>query len=258
MKIFVTTHKKTEFPKLPSIYKIIQVNAINNEDFGYDYKDSDNDNISIKNSNYCELTAQYWIYKNIEEDIVGIVHYRRYFVNHLKSIFSIKLLDEKKIRKILNRYDMIVPRVTYLIGKANGKKHRNFYEQYSYNHYQKDLDNTKKVIAMLCPEYLNAFDYVSKMKRAPMLNMLICKKELFDSYSKWLFNILFEVEKISDLSNYDNYQKRIYGFLSEFLINVFIIKNNIQIKKMVVYNSEQNVFISWAKKFIAWIKIFKI
>jgi hypothetical protein len=55
-------------------------------------------------------------------------------------------------------------------------------------------------------------------------NMLLCKKDLFDEYSKWLFDILFEVEKRihQDVETRDTYQKRVYGFLSERLTRVFV------------------------------------
>lgn len=73
--------------------------------------------------------------------------------------------------------------------------------------------------------------------------MFISRKKVFDDYYKWLFDILFEAEKIIDISNYDNYNKRVYGFLSERLFNVWIEKNkdNLKIKEMPVYNSEEKI-----------------
>ena len=59
---------------------------------------------------------------------------------------------------------------------------------------------------------------------------IITKKHLFDEYMQWLFNILFTLEKRIDISNYDSYQKRVYGFLSERLFNVWIEKNKDRLK----------------------------
>ena len=64
--------------------------------------------------------------------------------------------------------------------------------------------------------------------------MIITRKNIFDDYCKWLFDVLFEVEKRVDISDRDDYQKRIFGFLSERLIKVWLIKNEYKVK-------EQNV-----------------
>jgi hypothetical protein len=64
--------------------------------------DTTNDNISNKNSMYCEMTAAYWIWKNSKEDIVGLEHYRRYFSN--KS----EILSKDSINSLLSTNDIIV------------------------------------------------------------------------------------------------------------------------------------------------------
>ncbi|EXC31183.1 hypothetical protein J520_2287 [Acinetobacter sp. 869535] len=45
-----------------------------------------------------------------------------------------------------------------------------------------------------------------------------------------MFKILFELEKELDISSYNSYQKRIFGFLSERLFNVFLLHHNNEIK----------------------------
>ena len=76
-EIFVITHKKV-FVNLPEGYIPIQVGNAN-LDTQY-LRDNTLDNISNKNSNYCELTAIYWLWKNYElPDYIGITHYRRFF-----------------------------------------------------------------------------------------------------------------------------------------------------------------------------------
>ena len=45
-----------------------------------------------------------------------------------------------------------------------------------------------------------------------IFNMFVMRKEKFDEYSQWLFAILFELEKRIDISNYNQYEARVFGF----------------------------------------------
>ena len=54
--------------------------------------------------------------------------------------------------------------------------------------------------------------------------MMFCKKELFDDYAKWLFDLMKKFESLIDISEYSTDQARIFGFLTERLLNVWIIK----------------------------------
>ena len=68
--------------------------------------------------------------------------------------------------------------------------------------------------------------------------MMFCSANIFDAYCEWLFSVLFELEKTVDLSKLDSYQKRLYGFLSERLLNVWLIKNNKKIRHVAIVNVE--------------------
>ena len=61
------------------------------------------------------------------------------------------------------------------------------------------------------------------------LNMFVASKALIDKYCEWLFMILGKVEDKVDLKVRSDYQKRVFGFLSERLFNVWIEKNNLKI-----------------------------
>ena len=246
-RILVVTHKKYQFPN-NKIYIPIEVNANILPDYGY-LKDNTGDNISNKNSNFCELTALYWAWKNLKCDYIGINHYRRYLSTHstneIKRAKGIEdkfklILTNKNIEKILKNYDVIAP-IQKLLTK-------NVYTKYKQQHHIKDLDNCRKIIEKLYPNYIESFDEVMKQKKYCICNMCIMDKKKFDDYCKWLFDILFELEKITDLNNYSALQKRIYGFLSERLFNVWLHKNNMKIYVANMIAIEHDSFKQIGKK----------
>ena len=80
IKLIVATHKNVEFPKDP-IYIPVQVNAEKNTEHFVEHLDNQGKNISIKNDSFCELTALYEGIYNFDYDVIGLVHYRRYFAD---------------------------------------------------------------------------------------------------------------------------------------------------------------------------------
>lgn len=235
-KIYVVTHKKVK-RKLQEPYEYIQVGKyFSNDDYGY-LSDDIGDNISFKNKNYCELTALYWIWKNKKEiDNVGICHYRRFFTNNYYINSEKLFINNNDINKILKKYDIIVP-------KKEKFKKSTVREHYStFNGFDRDLDTTRKAILKLYPEYIDAFDYIMKSNKAFYLNMFITSKKKFDEYCEWLFTILEYVESNTDISEYSIQEARIFGYISELLLNVWVKKNNLRYKQKAVINVESSIF----------------
>lgn len=239
IKIFVVTHKIARFPN-KDYYIPIQAGSEIHDKLGY-IDDNTGKNISNKNKNYCELTALYWIWKNCNCDIVGLTHYRRYFFNRRFCSNINNVLNDNDITEYLEKYDMIVPEPEYIL-KYTVK------EEYEEKHHIKDLENCRNVIQKIYPDYIKAFDKVMNSKKMRQYNMVVTKKELLNQYCEWLFSILFALEEITDISKYDDYNKRIYGFLSERLFNVWLEKNdNIKTKELPVNNVESGS-IKWQMK----------
>ena len=228
IEIFVTTHKPCNLIPADSSYKMIQAGAAGKEHFLPLTDDMFKDNISKKNSSFCELTAMYHIWKHSNADIKGLCHYRRYFTSHRYMSealsYSLKkypfILKGSQIKKILNNYDLIVGE--HIHKGCSG------YDYYASQHILSDLMCTRDVIAEMYPDYLEAFNSCLNSDSFYLANMIYTSKDIFDSYSKWLFDILFEVEKLVDITNRDTYQKRIFGFLSERLLKVWVQKNNLK------------------------------
>lgn len=241
VKVYVMMHKlyKPIEAYLDDTYQMMQVgSAINPKIEGY-LSDDGKDSISSKNPYYSELTGLYNIYKERTNDYVGLIHYRRIFTGKKFSIFSYKALNKKQIENILKKYELILPKKT--------RFRQTLYENYKANHYINDLDETRKVIESLYPDYVSYFDQHVHSKYAYLANMFIGKKDLMDQYAKWLFDILFELEKRLDISNYDTYQKRIYGFISERLFNVWLLKHQPKVKEVQVVTTELNPFKEFIK-----------
>lgn len=229
MKLYVITHKKIEL-NLPPEYKLLSVGAYNGTEDGM-YSDQTGVSISSKNFCFCELTGLYWIWKNQEEDIMGLVHYRRFFYQ------GHKILSKKSIEKALLKSDIILPKKAYL--RESNQKH------YLACGYEKDLTILRDVLSEKYPQMLNTFDTYFNSRQTYYYNMMIAKEDLVKEYCSWLFDVLFEVEKRVDISDYPEYQKRIFGFMSERLLNVFVLFKNLKIKEYPVYRSDSSLYSRW-------------
>lgn len=229
------------------VYLSIHVGREGKEDLGY-LGDNTGENISVKNANYCELTGVYWAWKNLNCDYIGLCHYRRYFAGkniHGNDVKKKKttILKRQDYEKLLQEYDVILP------------VKRNYYietvrSQYEHAHNKRDLDETEKIIAELYPEYSEAFTKVMSRTKLHILNMFVMKKQVFDGYCRWLFSILFELEKRIDISGYNQYEARVFGFISERLLNVWLEKRKLKIKEMPVVFLEKQEWVSKIFKFL--------
>lgn len=218
IKILVATHKKYWMPE-DKMYVPIHVGKLGKSDMGF-MGDDTGDNISIKNSNYCELTGLYWAWKNLDAEVIGLVHYRRHFVNKKKLIESLEfkkknILKKEQIEFIFKSYDIITPNKRKYYIETN-RSH------YCHAHYAEGLDLTGQIVGEMFPEYKLSFDKVMDRTSAHMFNMFIMRKQRFDEYCAWLFAILFELEKRLDFSEYSPGEARVFGYISEMLFDVWL------------------------------------
>lgn len=238
IKILVCAHKESRLPSHKYFYPI-QVGAALTITRFFSAQDNTGDNISEKNPHFCELTAHYWAWKNLECEIIGLNHYRRFF-DFDRSFLAFSpdrsFIDNQSflkveyyipnLKKLLETYDIILP----------PKRHYpyNVATQYAIFHIVNDLNILKEVIQDVTPEYSKAFNMLMYHTNAYSgYNMFITKWKHFDGYSEWLFKVLFELEKRVKLSAYPD-QARLFGYLSERLINIYCIKNQLKIKYIPV------------------------
>lgn len=240
MKVLVAAHKPYWMSD-DKVYVPLHVGREGKTDIGF-IGDNTGDNISKKNANYCELTGLYWAWKNLQADYIGLCHYRRYFAHkHYGNSLESKqkaILSKEDYEVLLQEYDCILPRK------------RNYYietvrSQYEHAHNKRDLDEIERIIAERYPDYSPAFQSVMNRKNLHILNMFVMKWSLFDLYCDFLFDILFELEKRIDISDYAVQEARVFGYLSERLLNVWIEKNQVQYKECPVVFLEK---INWLAK----------
>ena len=223
----------------------LQVGAALHEDLGYQRDDRNTeghllpdasnehkqgagrpDQISEKNPTFSELTGLYWIWKNDRRsDIVGTCHYRRYLVKPREEGKGEAYLNAEDIRRILcgeeNSFDLITSSLLELPGS--------YREGFAVDHHSKDLQCLEQVLTEKYPEDAVVFRRLVEGNHTFFGNILVAKKPLYDAYCSWLFDILFEVERRTDMTGYDGYTKRLYGFLSEFLLYVYVQARHLKV-----------------------------
>lgn len=236
IKIYVAHHKESKVIKNEFIIPI-QVGAeIGKNDLKM-LKDNTGDNISGKNELYCELTAQYWAWKNDNDaDYLGFMHYRRYFIFSQESFLNekgiIKEYDEinndyikecglekEKIKNIVSGVDIILPSIEKVLPEG-----LNIFEHYCIypEQHKEDYELMLQVIKEKFPEYYKTALEYSKSHTGYFCNMFIMKKEYFIKYSEWLFTILEEMEKRKDFSLYSVSEYRVLAYLAERLLGIFV------------------------------------
>lgn len=243
IKILIATHKSYWMPE-DQMYLPIQVGAgISSNDLGY-LRDDTGDNISNKNKNYCELTGLYWAWKNLDAEYIGLAHYRRHFTVRKGSDKKSLPITQSELEPLLNKYNVILPRKRYYYIETT-------YNQYIHAHHQVDLDTTEAILKERYTEYLDAYRNVMDKTNGHRFNMFIMKKKIFDSYCEWLFDVLFELENRLDISSYSTNDARVFGFVGERLLDVWVQTNQIAYKEIpYVFMEKQN----WFKKGGAFLK----
>lgn len=196
MKIYVVGSSKNKFLPLDDI----------REKFLIDEK-HEGDNIDFLNPWYCELTGLYYLWKHVDDDIVGLEHYRRYFVNSKN-----KLLSESEIKNLLQKNDIICHHL------RNYTKYKSIEEELIKS--TKD-EHTVKTFKNYIKEIDNTYD-MNKEPYKHSFNMFIGKRNIIESILEKLFEVMnnfivkYDIRKIN---------KRTIGYLSEFYFSYLITQN---------------------------------
>ncbi len=194
--------------------------------------DDTGDNISQLNPRFCELTGIYWAWKNQDKidnpDYIGFMHYRRffYFKNSKSELKEIDFIYKKCLANIKctknNISDILVENDLICMNPRTLKS--SVYKQYAESpfHNISDLDKALEILYKKYPEFKKTAKSYLNGNKAYFFNMFVMKKDIFNDYCSWLFDILFELDNSIDYSDYSSNQKRAIGFISERLTGIYI------------------------------------
>lgn len=209
-------------------------------------KDNSGMNISAKNNSYCELTVMYWAWKNLDCDVCGLMHQRRYFDFSGKNIYAYdnqkklpkpyrifdtpneKTLSEicadyENISALTDRYEIIASVRENIFESVRSQYDRNDRKNFD------DFGLVCDIINERYPEYSKSAEKYLDGHFAYYCNMFIMNRQIFERYCQWLFDILgeFEMRKPKELQNPRECGKigeRLFGIYMTYIIDNTDIK----------------------------------
>ena len=148
------------------------------------------------------------------------------------------VISEKFIRKIMQKYDVILPRPYFWKITV--------YEKYFKGGHgkEKDLIVLRNIIQNDYNEYLEDYDFIVNSNCSSYCNSYIMNEQNINLYFTWLFDILKKVENRINITNYNNKEKRVFGYLSEILINVWVRHKKLKVKYISLNQINTNF---WSK-----------
>lgn len=213
--------------------------------------DNEGINISDENNYYCELTAIFWLWKNVQAHYKGLFHYRRFFTKQKRLNFRkilapiyrllnknnyffypIITLDHKKaqidtektmvyIRKILPKYPIITtspvlaPYSCYTHFSAIGSEYLSILSEFIQEFY---------------PQYTKVLENTFQSNKFYFANMSIMKDIYFNEYCTFLFDILEKIklkliqeQYLINLKDEKIFSRKL-GYIAELLTNIYINK----------------------------------
>lgn len=225
IKIFICCHKS--FEVIPPLCEPIQCgSALNTKISGVLY-DDESENISLKNREYCELTAHYFAWKNVEADYYGFCHYRRflclkegkppYYAKGKLSEKDKKLFfeNEETWRRLVKRYEIIAPR-----SENMGILAREHYCKSRY-HFAEDMELFVEILDKKYPRFARVAEQYLSQNSQYFCNMFIMDKAHFFEYCEVLFDVLREFDSRKTVHG-DFQSDRTDGYLGEIFTGIYI------------------------------------
>lgn len=187
-------------------------------------------NIADRNATYSELTAIYWVWRNVRDlDAVGFCHYRRYFdfrphatktqrETYLRTPEEVRacaayFADPAIIARHLAEGAIIVSRPMQLVACIP--------EQYMLGHLPEDYLAMVNYILARHPDYGGQLVAQARDQRLCGCNMFVMPWPEFDRLCRFWFDCLFGIEKTLETKR-TGYQGRTLAYLSERIFDLHV------------------------------------
>lgn len=223
LRIYVVAHKPCDITSNEVLVPIHVGRAASQykDEMAWMQGDDTGDNISCRNGSYCEMTAHYWIWKNVHDiEYVGVCHYRRFFGVDLTN---------NNIKDIMAEADVLMVEPSWHIDSV--------YSYFAKYMGAENLTILSMVMKKRFPEYYKTLEYICDGIKFHPFNMLLCRKSLFDEYCQWIFTILEACEKYVKPAPYSN-ARRTLAYMAELLTGVYFIHRQLRIKTVPYYKIE--------------------
>lgn len=237
LKIFISCHKPSFVPAADIFVPVQAGSELSSKQFAGMLHDNEGCNISDRNKTYCELTVQYWAWKNAKADYYGFFHYRRYlsFQNaypvdergRIRENYPLPYEEIPDIKDDMTRLGYTKEHILNVVEQYDVvsiiRERSNFtaYEQYCQFHFQQDLDRMLEILKDMYPQYVQSADKYMCSKEIYFMNMYIMKRNVFFEYMEWLFPLLEEYERRADFSGYSEAEQRATAYLAERLFGIY-------------------------------------
>ncbi|MCR4746712.1 MAG: DUF4422 domain-containing protein [Lachnospiraceae bacterium] len=213
------SHKDTPLRNIPELADYIyplQVGRSNADKKIAYFTDDQGENISSKNSNYCELTGLYWIWKNKLSNIASADDESRQYFGMNQYRRMLLLSDDDLLRLADNEVDVILPYPMPYEPDINEHHKR----------YIKEVDWSAMLTALkeLEPEYASYFPKVLEQQYLYNYNVILAKKSVLRGYCEWLFPILERTEALSEPKGGERADRYI-GYMGETLETLYFMRN---------------------------------
>lgn len=236
--IAIALHKPAPLPA-DALYLPVQAGAAIDPPLPGMTGDDSGDHISSRNRLYSELTVHYWLWKNQAAQVYGLCHYRRYFTQAPWGRSPVRALTADQLDALMQGADVLLPIPRLYLIETN-------YTQYAHAHGAAGLQLARAVIADRHANYLPDFDRVMKRRWGRRFNMFIMRRDMFEAYSAWLFDILFEMERRMG----GNIPERFFGYVAERLMDVWLAHARPRIRHLRVLHTESQ---HWPRKIASFL-----